>query len=102
MNNRGNIANVSWNNGIHLLRINMVELTGLHATEIFGMMDAARSGTVTWKQWKHFFEALQSGDLAELLEKAKGLGSQDCLAERSSGKKKALRQLRAQQSGKLG
>jgi len=99
-NSHGSLAPFCWETGIKLLRIDMRTLTGLNVMEVYVMMDSEpRNGSVTWKKFKHFFAAVNSGKFAQSLAKAQGLSKSDCLAERSMGKKKALRQLQEQQRG---
>merc|ERR1719491_77662 len=81
----------------------MEQLTGLTTMAIFGMMDVEpRNGNVTWKEWKHFFASIKPGEFGQLLQKARGLGRRDHLAERSSVKKQVLRQLQANQLKRFG
>merc|ERR1719446_829882 len=101
MNGTGRIVQVTWDTGIHLLRIDMERLTGLHNKDVFEMIDhESKDGNLSPKEWDLFFEKVDKGDFGGLLENE--IGEKATLAERSSNKKLELRQLQARQLGRFG
>ena len=78
---KGKFSHVAWATGMILLRINLETLTGMKPSQVFNMMDGnPQNGFVSRKEWTRFFEALEEGRLAELLEKA--AKEQGTIAER--------------------
>jgi hypothetical protein len=98
MNSTGKIVQVTWDTGLHLLRIDVERLTGLYSKDIFEMMDVdPRDGCITWKKWQRFFDVVDNDELRDLLQKARGPGRHCSLADRCFAKKHELRQLQARQ-----
>ena len=67
---KGKFSHVVWDTGMVLLRIDVEKLTGFKAAQIFGIMDGNPSnGFVSRKEWNRFFEAMETGSLAEAFNK---------------------------------
>jgi hypothetical protein len=88
------IALFNWDSGIHVLRIDVERLTGLSSNTIFYMMDANEDGSVSKKEFKGFFRAVDTSRFTSSPE-----GS---LKERSALKKQKLLELQAAQFKALG
>jgi len=92
-NRKGQVAQVVWDTGMLLLRIDTERLTGLKPSAIFSMIDNdPRDGLITRSEWRKFFGAVDNGNLAELLKKAAGdEGGNTTLADRAAARKDALK-----------
>lgn len=88
---RGKVAQVVWDTGILVLRIDTERLTGFKPSVIFAMIDNnPRDGVITKKEWRDFFRDLQAGTLGEHLRGAAGEGEGLSLAERAAEKRDKL------------
>jgi len=89
---RGQLSRVAWETGVKMLHIDVEKLTGFTTKKIFSMMDMIdKDGTVSRKEWKEFFKAVEDG---ELLLRAAGQNGGGSFKERATAKKDALRKAR--------